>query len=364
MPSSATITAFYSFTATTPNAPKIIKSAEVNNNFSVFRGHIIPVDPTAASSPSHTYDLGAAGHSWRGVHNLYNTMYNNTASSVPATPSSGYSQLYFKDDGLLYKKNSSGVESSMEPSTGDLNVVLATSTYTASTSDDVILASGASFTVTTYSPTGASGAIIEVKKTDASLSNIIYVYYQSTYTTLAIKNESIQLLSDSSNWIPHRRHEPHILTDAGVISVTATTTAPTKSSATTDSVQWIKLGQIGEVYYRFDGTTGGLAGSGDYLYQLPSGMAFDSSQAVYTGTLTNLDQSEAQDAYIGYGHAAVNGGARGPVSLFAYSTTHFRVGAISAFGAYNLQGSAHFPFSSKIGFTFVVRARMANWDGV
>lgn len=61
MPSTATITAFYSFTAGTQ-----IKSAEMNSNFSNFRGHIIAVDPnTATAATTNTYDLGASDRYWR-----------------------------------------------------------------------------------------------------------------------------------------------------------------------------------------------------------------------------------------------------------------------------------------------------------
>ncbi len=61
MPSSATITAFYNFTAATR-----AKSSEVNTNFGNFRGHIIPIDPnTSTAAASNTYDVGAATHRWR-----------------------------------------------------------------------------------------------------------------------------------------------------------------------------------------------------------------------------------------------------------------------------------------------------------
>lgn len=61
MPASATITSFYSF-----SAGQVIKSAEINTNFSTFRGHIIPVDPnTLASAATLTYDLGASDRYWR-----------------------------------------------------------------------------------------------------------------------------------------------------------------------------------------------------------------------------------------------------------------------------------------------------------
>ncbi len=64
MPSTATITSFYSFAPGTQ-----IKSAEHNNNYGVFRGHFIPVDPnTATAAVTKTYDLGATDHYWRNVY--------------------------------------------------------------------------------------------------------------------------------------------------------------------------------------------------------------------------------------------------------------------------------------------------------
>jgi hypothetical protein len=61
MPSTATITAFYSFTANTK-----ARATQVNNNFDVFRGHIIAVDPnTATAAATNTYDLGSTERRWR-----------------------------------------------------------------------------------------------------------------------------------------------------------------------------------------------------------------------------------------------------------------------------------------------------------
>jgi hypothetical protein len=61
MPSTDTITTFYSFTARTQ-----IKSAEMNNNFSAFRGHLIAVDGSlSALAVSNSYDLGSSSRYWR-----------------------------------------------------------------------------------------------------------------------------------------------------------------------------------------------------------------------------------------------------------------------------------------------------------
>lgn len=98
MPSTETITAFYSFTP-----GNVIYSSQVNNNFSIFRGHFIPVDPTAASFANNTYDLGSSSFRWRkifgkpwpnvvsttGSMTLTNTnevvLMNSTAATITAT---------------------------------------------------------------------------------------------------------------------------------------------------------------------------------------------------------------------------------------------------------------------------------------
>jgi len=63
MPSSDTITTWNTFTAKT-----LIKSADVNNNFDVFRGHLLPVDASAAAAADNAYDLGSSTYRWRNIH--------------------------------------------------------------------------------------------------------------------------------------------------------------------------------------------------------------------------------------------------------------------------------------------------------
>lgn len=130
MPSSATITSFYNFTALT-----VIRSAQVNTNFDTFRGHLLPVDPsTATAATTMTYDLGSIDHMWRGAFNQYGIMYANTAGSAPTVPTSTAYALYFKSDGNLYKKNSSGTETQIDqaaPSTPTIQKFTSgTGTYT------------------------------------------------------------------------------------------------------------------------------------------------------------------------------------------------------------------------------------------
>lgn len=60
MPSSATITAFYTFAANTK-----ARASEVNANFELFRGHLIPINTLTQTASDVTHDIGSVDHRWR-----------------------------------------------------------------------------------------------------------------------------------------------------------------------------------------------------------------------------------------------------------------------------------------------------------
>lgn len=77
MPLTATITAMTIFVPLTT-----IESTKMNQNFGNFRGHMIPIEPSAASAAvTQTYDLGSFDHRWRNV-------YGNLAPNVVSTTGS------------------------------------------------------------------------------------------------------------------------------------------------------------------------------------------------------------------------------------------------------------------------------------
>lgn len=89
MPSSATITAFYTFAQR-----GLIRSSEHNHNFGIFRGHLLPVHPdTATAATSGAYDLGSLDHRWG---TLYVT---NINSSTPVGGGGGGSALIWEEPG-------------------------------------------------------------------------------------------------------------------------------------------------------------------------------------------------------------------------------------------------------------------------
>jgi len=76
MPSSATITAFYEFAANTK-----ARASEVNSNFSVFRGHLIPIEPLTIAASNITHDVGSDEHRWRTGYFKYMDFDRNTSTS-------------------------------------------------------------------------------------------------------------------------------------------------------------------------------------------------------------------------------------------------------------------------------------------
>lgn len=98
MPSLATITAFYTFQQNTA-----ARASQVNNNFEVFRGHLVSVDPnTAASSTTKTYDIGASDKRWRYGYFQYLDFDRSTSTAsvqMYADPNTNTGELVFALNG-------------------------------------------------------------------------------------------------------------------------------------------------------------------------------------------------------------------------------------------------------------------------
>lgn len=116
MPSSATITSFYNFSANTK-----ARASQVNNNFDVFRGHIIPVEPLTATSADNTYDLGDFTHRWRYGY-FGQTRYGTTSTaygSVSIDSATTAAELIFSLNGTEKARiNTNGVKRSSVESNG------------------------------------------------------------------------------------------------------------------------------------------------------------------------------------------------------------------------------------------------------
>ena len=153
-------------------------------------------------------------------------------------------------------------------------------------------------------------------------------------------------------------------TNAGTITITATTTPPTKGTIVTDRVIHSRFGNRMLAEYQYQHSTAGSAGTGDYIFTLPDGKSFDTAVVnLYTGDIGgNAANAELNKSYIGSGTASAINTNRGNCSLHAYSATQFRAvcevfGISRAFVGTTTQSFGN----ANIGYGFTVNAPISGW---
>jgi hypothetical protein len=142
--------------------------------------------------------------------------------------------------------------------------------------------------------------------------------------------------------------------DAGPITITATTTNPTKATTRQrDSVRWRQVGEDYEVEYRYraDSNAGAVAGSGGYLFSLPAGVEFADDQplaTIYTGTgsataadVANVSRNSSK---IGYGTLAENnvGHTHNSMVIYAVSGNRFQAMGLNGLSTGFIINSGYF----------------------
>lgn len=192
-----------------------------------------------------------------------------------------------------------------------LAVTSKTTTYTATTSDDIILCSGSAFTITLPAASN-TGKILRIQKTDSSLSNVITISRAggdtingATSTTLNTQYEIITLVADgSSNWTILDRRYPSEWTTY-TPSITGSTTNPTKGTVDIDEGKWRRVGDSIEIRYIYQHSVAGTAGSGSYYVSIPSGLSIDTTKVSNTYESDLGDCTLNSDGSRGDGHILV-----------------------------------------------------------
>lgn len=162
----------------------------------------------------------------------------------PSTPSSGYVKLYAKTDDELYFINDSGIESqisnqSTTPSAP--SIVSKSTTYTALTTDDIILCTAASdWTLTLFASASNSGKKLIIKKTDSN-TNAITIDANSTETidgaltfVLSVQYQEVEIVCDGSNWHIINSRIPTIAAKYRLAGAVAASTTQPINFATSD----------------------------------------------------------------------------------------------------------------------------------
>lgn len=210
-------------------------------------------------------------------------------------------------------------------SLGRLVVTPVTSTHSVSTSEDLVLCSGAAFTVTLPTAVGVAGRRYVIKKTDSSFSNVITIATTSAQTidgapntTLNSVNESVELVSDGANWQIVNRRIPSVWVST-TVSVAAASSGPTKGGIVRDELKYRRNGNALDIIVSYaQNNSGANAGNGIYLFTIPGSLSADHP---YNTTIT-ADETDAA-GYIGNGLVLRNGAHQGTVHAFLYDATRF-----------------------------------------
>lgn len=219
-----------------------------------------------------------------------------------------------------------------------------TSAYTITQDDNLVKgdASAGTFNLTLPSPASFGNGELLLKKTDTTLNaiGILGTIDGVVNTTLNTVGETLRLASNSSTWTKVSRYTetPWTTPVTWVAGVTATTTAPTLGTATVieNKLSWRRTGQNIQARYFFRKTLSGTAtnGTGDYIFPLPSGIAFNTAlvpiESTTLGTGSYLRNSDVGRANISVHTLYLGAGWCAP-----YSSTSFTAGVLYSGGAGN-----------------------------
>ena len=136
-------------------------------------------------------------------------------------------------------------------------------------------------------------------------------------------------------------------TSAGAITLTATTTNPTKGTTTSDNISYRQLGakQWEVVMTYIQTVANGVNGSGDYLFTLPNGLSFDTTLPSQQITTTNIGTNTytLMTYIIPSGSGLINNGTLGgQVYPLVYNATKFRILTTSYGSGIQCWGSGYY----------------------
>lgn len=245
-----------------------------------------------------------------------------TANATPA-------RLGVGSNGTFLKANS-GVAEGVEwgSVSFNLSVQSKTTTFTASTADDVYLCStsGGAYSATLPTAVGNSGKIFRFKKTTSDFTVLTIdgdgteTIDGATTTTLNTQHEELSIISDGTNWHILDRRTPYYNT--ATLSVLADTSGPTKGTIVLDSVQTERSGKFALIDVNYVQTTvGAAAGSGLYLFTLPHSLTLDATTNSFDATLANDSNDVGQ--YLGSGLLIRSGADQCTVHAYAYDSTRY-----------------------------------------
>lgn len=151
--------------------------------------------------------------------------------------------------------------------------------------------------------------------------------------------------------------------DAGTMTIGAVTTGPTKGAITTDKVTYVREGKYAVINYTLN-QAAGVAGSGDYLFSLPSGLAIDTAISPAYATAGQIAIAPAALASRLHASGRLNNTSTVTQELqaFTYSATQFRLSINFSSAVPNMSNASGFNLGIAFGMNFTVRVPIQGWS--
>lgn len=278
-------------------------------------------------------------------------------------------------DGQVLKW-ASGIPACGSDSTGagSLTYRSVTTTDTATTADDVLVLSGATFTETLYTAVGNANKVITIKHGGTSVTQVYTVdpngaetiEDDSSHSTFLLytKGEEIRLISNGANWelIDHKTRTGFL--GGAVLTVTGTSTNPTKATTQqVDQIDWFRDGHFAvvRIQYQQDSGSGGAAGTGgEYQILLPSALVADVTQA--TGALVNTENNinKPGRGTLESNFRMDNTSTTGLMQAVLFDSTHLVIYGYT--GSDVVWGSGTFTLAGVLKFYGTARVPIAGWN--
>lgn len=170
-------------------------------------------------------------------------------------------------------------------------------------------------------------------------SGVVEFCNGTTWSSLSSTNGSIPLMS---GWTSY------------TLPITATTTNPTKGTVVRDRAYWRRVGDTMEIMYSYEQSAGGSAGSGTYIFGIPSGYTIDTAKSI---------AGVAQQGIMG--NFAANGGAQftqiwGEVKI--HNTTGFSLHGSNEASRYIVSSGSGDLGQASIKYSFYARVPIVGWE--
>lgn len=142
------------------------------------------------------------------------------------------------------------------------------------------------------------------------------------------------------------------------------TGVPVKGTTSADNVRWRRNGDSVEIAIEYTQTAAGTAGSGDYLWSIPSSMTIDTTKLATTGPTVIGNSTNPVMGVRGVAVATVLTGTQGPGGVIPYDSTRFRLFFLtSANSGMNNSGFLNSGFASAtISYTALFSVPITGWQ--